>query len=31
MSNNQWTGAQDWNAQPQQSNAQDWNAQSAQD
>jgi hypothetical protein len=27
MSNNQWTGAQDWNAQPQQSNAQDWNAQ----
>ena len=31
MSNNQWTGAQDWNAQPQQSNAQEWNAQSAQD
>ena len=31
MSNNQWTGAQDWNAQPQQSNAQAWNAQSAQD
>ncbi len=31
MSNNQWTGAQDWNAQPQQSNAQDWNAQSAQE
>ncbi|MDO5093753.1 MAG: DUF4282 domain-containing protein [Propionibacteriaceae bacterium] len=31
MSNNQWTGAQDWNAQPQQPNGQEWNAQPAQD
>ena len=27
MSNNQWTGAQDWNAQPIQPATQDWNAQ----
>ena len=31
MSNNQWNGAQDWNAQPQQNNAQEWGAQPAQD
>ncbi|WP_185744252.1 hypothetical protein [Arachnia propionica] len=31
MSNNQWNGAQDWNAQPQQNNAQEWGAQPTQD
>lgn len=30
MSNNQWNGAQDWNAQPQQNNAQEWGAQPTQ-
>ncbi|MDO5084351.1 DUF4282 domain-containing protein [Arachnia propionica] len=31
MSNNQWNGAQDWNAQPQHNNPQEWGAQPAQD
>lgn len=31
MSNNQWNGAQDWNAQPQQNNSQEWGAQPTQD